>query len=301
MSARERGFLVLANPSAGGADGGAVGQVLTVLAEAGPTRVVTLGDDADVDAALEATAEGLEGAVPVVVGGDGTLHRVVARIHALGRSDLAIGLVPAGTGNDLARAVGLPLEAAEAARAVLGGRPRARSVMTTPDGSLVVCNAIHLGIGPDAVDRATTLKPALGRFAFPVGAAVAAARLTPLRARLQVDGRPVGGSAHLSIMVLIGDGFGGGFEPAGPTGSAPLLLAVPEVTALRRVVAVVDAARGRLDRRRDVVSVTGARIKISAIDGPTLTAVADGEVVELASPLVLEHHRGAWHLLVPDA
>lgn len=45
----------------------------------------------------------------VVVGGDGTLHRVVNALYQAGAlGSVTLGLVPAGTGSDLARALGLP-------------------------------------------------------------------------------------------------------------------------------------------------------------------------------------------------
>ncbi|MGN6217772.1 MAG: diacylglycerol/lipid kinase family protein [Solirubrobacterales bacterium] len=61
------------------------------------------------------------GEVPVVVGGDGLLGAVGG---AMAGSDAPLGLVPAGRGNDLARALGIPTESEAAVAAVLDGRSR---------------------------------------------------------------------------------------------------------------------------------------------------------------------------------
>ncbi|HUL99124.1 MAG TPA: diacylglycerol kinase family protein, partial [Mycobacterium sp.] len=68
----------------------------------------------------------------VVVGGDGVIRLA---LQALARGDVPLGIVPAGTGNDVARAIGLPLAdpdaaAALALRGLLGGSGNAAA----PDG-----------------------------------------------------------------------------------------------------------------------------------------------------------------------
>jgi len=61
------------------------------------------------------------GEVPVVVSGDGLLGAVGG---AMAGSEVPLGLIPAGRGNDLARALGIPSEPEAAVDAVLGGRSR---------------------------------------------------------------------------------------------------------------------------------------------------------------------------------
>ena len=61
------------------------------------------------------------GEVPVVVSGDGLLGAVGG---AMAGSDAPLGLIPAGRGNDLARALGIPDEPEAAVAAVLAGESR---------------------------------------------------------------------------------------------------------------------------------------------------------------------------------
>jgi len=61
------------------------------------------------------------GEVPVVVSGDGLLGAVGG---AMAGSEVPLGLIPAGRGNDLARALGIPSEPEAAVDAVLDGHSR---------------------------------------------------------------------------------------------------------------------------------------------------------------------------------
>ena len=61
------------------------------------------------------------GEIPVVVSGDGLLGAVGG---AMAGSDAPLGLVPAGRGNDLARALGIPAEPEEAVEVLLAGESR---------------------------------------------------------------------------------------------------------------------------------------------------------------------------------
>jgi len=57
----------------------------------------------------------------VSAGGDGTHHHV---INGLFRSDIPLGLLPLGTGNDFAKGVGMPMDVQSAAAALLKGQVR---------------------------------------------------------------------------------------------------------------------------------------------------------------------------------
>lgn len=57
----------------------------------------------------------------IVVGGDGTIHEVVNRLVS---KEVALGVVPAGSGNDLARSLGVPFDAKGALDRILAGEIR---------------------------------------------------------------------------------------------------------------------------------------------------------------------------------
>ncbi|MBM6405803.1 YegS/Rv2252/BmrU family lipid kinase [Phycicoccus sp. CSK15P-2] len=115
---------VLVNPTSGRNTGRRVGlEALTLLRAAG-ADVVDLSA-ADARGALEhgraAVADRSVDAL-VVVGGDGMVH---LGANLVAGTDVPLGIVAAGTGNDIARELGLPVQdAAEAVERVLEGRTR---------------------------------------------------------------------------------------------------------------------------------------------------------------------------------
>ena len=103
-------LVLLVNPSSGAGRGAAVG-------EAALTRLRGLGHDVlpvvapDAVTAHRLAREALAGAdgrrvdALVVVGGDGVVH---LGVDVVAGTDVPLGVVPAGTGNDISRAWGLP-------------------------------------------------------------------------------------------------------------------------------------------------------------------------------------------------
>lgn len=86
---------------------------------------------------LAAHAPGLGHDRIVIVGGDGTIQEVVNGIMAAGTAASAerasVGLVPAGSGNDLARDLDLPMDPMAALAAAFGDRERAIDVGRADD------------------------------------------------------------------------------------------------------------------------------------------------------------------------
>jgi diacylglycerol kinase (ATP) len=107
---------VLRNSTAGrGRQKDGIGAALRALAEAGhvvKTLDATTREEA-ADACRRAVADGVDALV--VVGGDGTVH---LGLQAVAGTSVGLGVVPAGTGNDFARALGIPLDLAAAGRTI---------------------------------------------------------------------------------------------------------------------------------------------------------------------------------------
>lgn len=59
--------------------------------------------------------------VIVVVGGDGTIHEV---INGLVGTNTPLGIIPAGSGNDFSRGLGIPLKHDKALERILSGKPK---------------------------------------------------------------------------------------------------------------------------------------------------------------------------------
>ena len=109
---------VLANPSAGrGRHRVLLPGVVPALEASGlGVRMLVAGTGPDAEQACHrAVADGA--AAVVAVGGDGTVHRA---LQAVAGTETGFGVVPAGTGNDFASAVGVPRDPLEAAARIAG-------------------------------------------------------------------------------------------------------------------------------------------------------------------------------------
>ena len=82
-----------------------------------------------------------EGLRLVAVGGDGTVHRL---LMAAARHDVPIGILPHGTANDLARAIGLKRDIRECCRVVRAGRTRAIDLIAVNGRLFATCGGLGL-------------------------------------------------------------------------------------------------------------------------------------------------------------
>ena len=289
------GHLLLASAAAGSVEQDAIEAARAVLAGAGPVEVVETATPDELDAALDACGD----RQLVIAGGDGSLHLAVSRLDARGElAHRTIALVPLGTGNDLARAVGLPLEAADAARVVLTGQARPIDLLRDDAGGLVV-NAVHVGVGAEAAASAGRLKPALGLLAYPLGAVIAGVRASGWRLRVAVDGAVLTDVHRRTLMVGVGNGRGIGGGTALLPGAEPddglLDVVVSYATGpLARVRYGSALRKGEHLADRDVRSARGRTVTVT---GESVGINADGELGEQTTARTWTVDPGAWTLI----
>ena len=114
--------LIVANPTSGSGRGMRYAERVRDLLTANHADVEIRPTSARGEAeafAAEAVHEGY--ACVAACGGDGTVHEVV---NALAGTDVALGILPCGRGNDFARATGIPAEPEKAAAILLRGHTR---------------------------------------------------------------------------------------------------------------------------------------------------------------------------------
>lgn len=147
-------MLIVANDQAGSAEADAIDAAVRVLAAAGTVALAHGGPPDELDRLLDRR----DSPTVVVVGGDGSLHAMVAALHRRGElRQSPVGLIPLGTGNDFARGTGVPLDPVAAARLVLEWEPRALDLLIDDMGGVVV-NAVHVGTGAEAAEAARPWK-----------------------------------------------------------------------------------------------------------------------------------------------
>lgn len=262
-----------------------------------PTRVVELSDGAELAAALGEA----RGSTVVAVGGDGTLHVVVQHLRDRGLlADTVLGLLPVGTGNDLARSVGIPLDAGAAAAVVLEGVARPLDLLVDDAGGVAV-NAVHAGIGGLAAVRAAPLKPLLGAFAYRAAAAWAGARARGWRVRVEVDGRALADAPVLVVAVGNGATIGGGtllWPGARPDDGLADVMVAPAGGLVSRLALAGALRSGDPRRVPGVVFGRGASVRVV---GEAMPYNADGEALGPYTGRSWRVERGHWRLLVPSS
>jgi YegS/Rv2252/BmrU family lipid kinase len=172
----------------------------------GRVPVYPASDPGDAETLAAELAPGVD--VLVVFGGDGTVHEVANGLPVPGAGGPLVALLPAGTGNDLARAIGMPPDPVAAAGELADARPRALDLLDC--GPRRAANGINAGFAAAATDvLSRRVKKALGPAAYLVGGVRAGVNPPTWPARVEVDGRVVEGEA-LAVVVGNGGSFGGG-------------------------------------------------------------------------------------------
>lgn len=168
-----------------------------------PLWFETTVDDAGGSMARAAVAAGAD--VVVAAGGDGTVRVICAEMASTG---VPVGVVPAGTGNLLARNLGIPLSRDQALDVVLRGQDRAIDlVQIKGDGLEVTRFAVMAGMGLDAAIMAgapDAMKRRMGWSAYVV-AGLRHLRYPAVRVSISVDGRePVQRRARTVLVGNVG-------------------------------------------------------------------------------------------------
>ena len=292
-------LLVVTNEAAGGTADVQVDAALAVLRSATDVRREVCAEPGDLGRVLD----GLGERTLVVVGGDGSVHTAVATLLSRGSlsADRPLGLIPLGTGNDLARMLGIPLDPAAAARALLASSVRSLDLVVDDAGGVVV-NAVHLGVGAEAAEKATALKDRLGRAAYAVGSVAAGAGATGWQLQVVVDGALLQVDREV-LMVAVANGrtIGGGapLAPAAVPDDGLVDVVVATSTGpLARLGFAVALRDGEHVERDDVLVVRGRTVTVT---GDPFPLNADGELDGPVSARTWTVRPAAWSLLVPTS
>ena len=260
----------------------------------------TRPEDPGYEMTREAVRRGVD--LVVVAGGDGTVRVVCSE---LANSGIPLGIIPAGTGNLLARNLGIPLDETEAARLAFTGSARPIDlVRVTVDGD--DANAEHFavmaGIGIDARIMESTrpeLKKTVGSAAYFLAAAQQVAA-EPMDLAFQVDDQP---PQHRRAMMAVVGNVGllqGGiqlFPRASATdGRLDLIVASPtRVTDWASMAARVLARRPSEQDKVD--EVAGQRVRITVAE--EMPYELDGDTEGHATVFEAEVAPGALLLMQP--
>ena len=204
------------------------------------------------------------------------LDRLAA--EAAAHAGAPLGVVPVGTANDFARALGLPDDPAEATELAATGErdrvPRPRQGRPAAVRQRRQRRAIA-GRRP----QGGWAEGLLGPLSYTVGALRAGLLAQPVEARVAVDGRTAFDGRAWQLIVGLTGAFGGGAEVDSDPADGRLDLVVIEARSRARLVLHGYGLRsGTVEEQEGVVTATGARIEVDTDSDAGFNV--DGELVD---------------------
>lgn len=262
---------------------------------AGLTADIQLLEAGALDDAVRASADR---ALVIVGGGDGTIG--VAAGALLG-TDTALGILPLGTRNHLARQLGIPADIPGAVQTIANGKERAIDVATV-NGFVFVNNA-SVGFYPSMVrSRDEKRRHGLPTWLANIFAGQAILRrLKHHRLRVEIDGAP---QTLRTPLLFVGNNvysLEGGHvgQRRALDGGVLSLFAVATGTRLATLWFGLRTMVGGADLDRDfAVAKSGRRITVAA-HASRIHVALDGEVRRLETPLRFEIKPRMLHVIAP--
>jgi diacylglycerol kinase (ATP) len=264
---------LLTNPAAGRGRGARTAAIaIPRLREAGFAVQHLVGRDGEDAARLarDAVAAGVERLV--VCGGDGMVHLAVQELVG---SQITLGIIPAGTGNDVARYLGISrTDPQRAADVVVGSHVRTIDVARA--GATYFVTVLAAGFDAAVNERANRLRRPKGQLRYARATLAELRSFRPLPYTLALDGQPRRLDA---MLVAVGNGpsYGGGLRI---TEGAELDDGLLDVVLIKPM--------GRLDLARTFPTLYWAghvrhrqyehhRVREVTVAAPGVVAYADGE------------------------
>ena len=233
--------------------------------------------------AHQAIADGVD--VLAVMGGDGMMHLGVntsAAARTEGRSRTTLGLIPAGTGNDLCRGIGLPPRDAVAAAEVIAAG-HSRSIDLARVAETYVAAVLATGFDALVNRRANQMPWPRGSTRYALAVMAELRVFSPLQYRLTLDGQI---RELPAMLVAIGNtsSYGGGMlicPQADPYDGLLDVTIIHPVGRLKLLRLFPEMYSGNFVRDACVEQL---RVREATVEGVGLIGFGDGEMLG-AAPL----------------
>lgn len=295
---------LLVNPAAGG---GARGRV----ADRGEARLWSHGIEvtrligAHAEESLAMARRAVESGVDalVVCGGDGMVSLAV---EAQARTEVPVGIIPAGTGNDLARDYDIPLGDPEAAADVVaaGLVEQVDLGQATPDGGepQVFASILCAGMDSRINRKVNEMRLLSGPLRYVLASALEFPFYRPRRFRMTFDaGLPTEEVVETEVLLsafAITRSYGGDMKIAPHADRADGLFDVVYVGRISKLRFALHFPKIYSGRHVGLDGVVTRRCRTVRLEAPDVEAFADGDPVA-PLPVTVEVLPGAGRFLVP--
>ncbi|QNE17850.1 YegS/Rv2252/BmrU family lipid kinase [Kribbella qitaiheensis] len=209
-----------------------------------------------------------------LVGGDGTIH---LGAQVLAKSGMPFGVIPAGTGNDFARGVGIPMkDPAAAADLIVAGRTRAVDLAVAKDE--FITTVVAGGFDSLVNKRANAMTWPKGNSRYTLATLAELRTFKPLSYVITVDGEVIETEAML-VAVGTGPTYGGGLQICAGAEIDDGLLDITIIKPVSRLTLLQmfpKLAKGTHVGHPMLHTLRGSSVRL---ESPTVTAYADGEIL----------------------
>jgi diacylglycerol kinase (ATP) len=269
-------------------------RTLERLGAKGEIRVTERGGHAH-ELSLAAAASGAD--LVIGWGGDGTINEVARALVQHGDAGVptaALGIIPGGSGNGLARELGIPFDPAQAIERAV--RAKARVIDAGQLGGHLFFNVAGIGLDAHVAALVTTRVHHRGLFPYLKASAGDLLRYRPVEYSISVDGRTTQTSALVLAFANSQQwGFGARIAPGADLGDGLLdFVAVGDRGFLGNMVRVPALFTRRIDQQSGVETRRVREVTIRARE-PMLFHV-DGEAVQGSDILVARVRPAALRL-----
>lgn len=213
----------------------------------------------------------------IVVGGDGTLHEVVNGFSCFDKVNL--GLIPCGTGNDFASAVGIPLDPLRALEIILSQTPKYVDFMQM--GEVRGINIIGTGIDVDVLKRYNKLKKK-NKFNYTWCLIKTLFNFDYVKFKARIDDNEKDYHAFIAC-IANGNVYGGGIPicpSATPTDNQLNFVTVKAIPKIKIIGAFIKLKKGKILSYKKTEHFNCSSVEI-ATDKPCVVNV-DGELYDNA-------------------
>ncbi len=269
---------VICNPKSGNGEGKTVLQKTVAYFrdhEIAAAFHETQGPKHAVELAAQAVKDGAE--TVIAIGGDGTLHEV---IQSVAGTNTALGILPAGTGNDFIKTIRVPVDTEQALRLILEGTPK--PVDTVRINDRLFLNECGCGFDVMVLDYAEKAKKMVkGILPYLYGVLQTIFHFKDIHVSLSVDDEE---PRERDILVLaVGNGrFIGGGIPIAPSAIPDdgLLdvLVVRGMTKPRMLSVLPGLLQGKIESFPETTHQLARKVSLKA---PSIRVNIDGEIITM--------------------
>ena len=272
---------IIVNPGSGNGAGKVIGEnAITELQR--EVEVINLTGE-DLASSLAKAQDALNNCLLdglIVVGGDGMVHHAV---NLVAQTEIPFGIVAAGTGNDSARTLGLPIhDGIASSRVILSNLNQPRTVdavsATTSIGQFWFFGTISAGFEALVNQRANSMKWPKGPARYQVAMLAELAKFKPIQYRAEIDGIKREFEAMLCA-VCNSPQFGGGMKVVPQADVTDGYLELFIVHKMSRFELIKVFPKVYSGAHVDHPAVEIIRAKKVKIDAGKMPSYSDGEAV----------------------